>query len=340
MSYPEETLQPLPFKDRRGRLTAGGILQIIVGIGCAFGLAYSTYRLYFFMHFPPGIGDEFYASFFGFCQFAVVTPWLLIMGQGSLSMRRWARSLTLIAAGAMLVMSIASLVISMPMIVKLFLNSGNVQHKSDVIFITTWVIGIRTLYVAFPGILILLYSGKETKRSCEQKNPQPSWTDQRPLPILAASFLLCFHLYSLSHIFTFDHYPLPAESWFGRLAVLLATALAIGLSFIIARGFYRLRTWAWWSAISVTPLLFLFVTALYVHTRYSEMLIHTRHGEQTSRKLEALTATAGAWLPPLLVMLCIWVFLFYTKRYFKNNAESPMPDHNFGAETDTVPPTP
>lgn len=343
MSYSEEALQSQSFKAARTRLIAGGILQLIAGIDCAYQFAYATYGLYYFTYFPATVEHSFlYTPFFKFCQFAFLTPWFLIMALGSLSMRRWARSLTLIAAGAMLVMGI-SILISVGFIRPLFFrflpHPESMQFDISYSFIRYTVRLVVQNYFAFPVILILLYSDKGLKQICEHFAPQPSWTDRRPLPVLAASFLLCFQLYPLSRIFS-SQQELMSVGWLERQIVPQATVLVIVLSFVISRGLYRLRTWAWWSAIITTPLFFISFTTLYIQGHYEEIIYHARYYENTPGKIEALNVISDVWLPALLVMLCLMVFLIYIKRYFKDKAASPIPDHNPRTIEDTIPPAP
>lgn len=343
MDATEEALQPQSFKAARIRLIAGGILQLIVGIDCAYQFAYATYGLYYFTYFPATVEHSFlYSPFFKFCQFAFLTPWFLIMALGSLSMRRWARSLTLIAAGAMLILGISILISTgfvRPFFFRLLPHPERMRFDISYPFLRGTIIFVAQKYIAFPVILILLYSDKGLKQICEHFTPRSSWTDRRPLPVLAASFLLCFQLYPLSRIFS-SQQELISVGWLERQAVPQATVLVIGLTYIIARGLYQLRTWAWWSAIITTPLFFISFTTLYIQGHYAEIIYHARYYENTPGKMEALNVISDVWLPALLVMLCLMAFLVYIKRYFKDNAASPIADHNPRTKEDTIPPAP
>ncbi|NLV46916.1 MAG: hypothetical protein GXY07_20740 [Candidatus Hydrogenedentes bacterium] len=332
MSDPEETLQSLPFKDRRGRLIAGGILQIIAGVCCAFGLAFTVLGLVIFRD----LADETNKTLLkipmltGLCMYATETFCFLIMGLGSLSMRRWARALTLIAAWAWLVMGIATCIQMLFFMPKMFQAMTHAESMPlDMGYISA-IIGMTFIaftYIVFPGILILLYSGNDVKRTCEHYNPELSWTDKRPLSVLAASLVLCFQPFTFFFTFLYLHNSSRFGSWFqGPLSLLIFTP-GILVFLVLALGFYRLRTWAWWGAIIFIPLVFGFNAFTYTRENPSEVLKNMGFDEKLfgDMDMEALMGNPGAWIPSVLMMICFLGFLLYTKRYFEK-PETPPTD--------------
>lgn len=323
MSDPEQTLQSLPFKDRRGRLIAGGILQIIAGVCCAFGFAFS----FLGMLIVNDLADESNENFlnisllFGLCLYTVAALWFIIMGLGSLSMRRWARALTLAFAWISLVEGTTALLgmaIFMPKMLQAMTSAEDLP--ANMVYISS-IIGILVpafLYIVYPGILVLLYSGKDVKRTCEYYNPLPCWTDRRPLPILAASLILCLHPFHL----LFMVIPLQKSD----PAVLLLVPLAILVFFALAWGFYRLYTPAWWGAILASPLLLGLAVFIYSRIDYTELFQSMGVDEKAFGQMgtNAFMDNSGTWMSTALMAICIWGFLLYTKRYFKKPGTPPV----------------
>lgn len=345
MLYPEETLQPLPFKDRKGRLIAGGILQIIAGICCAFGLAATVLAIFIFRDLAEETDKHVFNTpiLFGICMYAAAMLWFLIVGLGSLSMRRWARALALITAWVGLVTGTATaagMLISIPMTSQMLSHTKEMPSDMGYIFAIIGMIVVAILYIVFPGILVLLYSGKQVKQTCEYYNPQPSWTDKRPLPVLAASIMLCLQPCSLFFVFAYVQNVWIVGPWFQGFLVLLPTTLAVLLFLVIARGFFRLRTWAWWSAIIVSSLLFGFNIVTYAKMDPMAMLENMGIDKEAlgdmNMNMEAMKGNPSAWIPSLIMMLCLLSFLVYTKRYFKNNAQPPISNSNPADNPDTV----
>lgn len=330
MSDPEETLQSLPFKDRRGRLIAGGILQIIAGVCCAFALALSALGMFIFNDLAEETDKNLLniPILIGLCMYTAAMLWFLIIGLGSLSMRRWARALTLIAAWAGLVMGTATffgMAISMPKISQIMAHNEGMPPDMGYISAIIGMTVTAFIYIVFPGILILLYSGKDVKRTCEHYNSALSWTDRRPLPILAVSLVLCFQPYTISFTFLYLHNSSRFGSWFqGPLSLLIFTP-GILVFLVLALGFYRLRTWAWWGAIIFIPLVFGFNAFTYTRENPSEVLKNMGVDEKLfgDMDMEALMGNPGTWIPSILMMICFLGFLLYTKRYFKKTETPP-----------------
>lgn len=107
------------------------------------------------------------------------------------------------------------------------------------------VVVMAVFFLLIPLLFIWLYSRPDAKATCEARNPQPSWTDRCPLPVLAAclfiSFSACASLLASGYrgyfpIATIVLQGLPARG------LLIATFL---FGIYAARGFYRLNRLAW-----------------------------------------------------------------------------------------------
>lgn len=330
MSYPEEALQPLSFKDRRGRLIAGGILQIIAGVCCAFGLAVTALSLLIFNDLADESNENLLniSLLFGLCLYTAAALWFIIMGLGSLSMRRWARALTLAVAWISLVggtITLLGVAIFMPKMLQAMTSAEDLP--ANMVYISS-IIGILVsafIYIVYPGILVLLYSGKDVKRTCEVYNPLPCWTDRCPLPILAASLILCLHSFPLLYMV------IPLQK--STPAALLLVPLAILVFLALAWGFYRLYTPAWWCAILASPLLLGLAVFIYSRINYSEMFQSMGVNEKAFGQMDikALMDNPGAWMPTALMAISFLGFLVYTKRYFKKQ-ETPPADTDSSIE--------
>lgn len=213
---PEPSSSPVPTAgNASGVLTVFGLILVLAGLGC--GVAMAGYVLLLPSLLPPGPAAETVAMqeasrpvmilttvFYGVLGLAVV--WL---GIGSIRARRWAWK-TALASGWLLVALVVLTGVSYSFILPRIM--GNMAQSvsfttgglpPSLLTALSFVgLFIGLLFYATPGIiLIVVYSLRNVRLTCERRDPGPCWTDRVPLPVLAF-WLLMFSSLSAFLVFS------------------------------------------------------------------------------------------------------------------------------------------
>jgi hypothetical protein len=188
------------------------------------------------------------------------------------------------------------------------------------------------IYVVIPSILVLFYSGKDVKATCEYRDPQERWTDKCPVPVLAVSFVSVVWAVSMLSAGIYK-WTIP---FFGSMASGTAGAIVISVLTVvlvyIARGTYKLDIKAWWCA-------------LLVHIGWSLSAIITfstvdmekfyENMDFSKQQLDMMKQYGTLWGPGMSLLLGFWAivvlaYLIYVRRYFidafQKSASSQVPD--------------
>ncbi len=172
-----------PFKDRTGRLAIMGVVQLCIGgmfaLACVAILLASGFLTILLLEIVVVI-----------TIFGGLAAWFITMGIGSIRARRWARAMTLVAAWLFLstgVNSVVNVAFNVPHGNKTAGANGGVPPGSASASYYVMLAVMATVNIAVPAIFVWAYSGRNVKATCAYYNPEPCWTDRRPLPI----FTLC-----------------------------------------------------------------------------------------------------------------------------------------------------
>jgi hypothetical protein len=254
--YDSRPTQPPAFRDLKAGLVGFGILQIIFGAFCALMAPFMALT----MAASSVMGEAAAASgnprmmipaALMYVGFAV---WFITMGVGSVKARRWARALILVSSWIWLISGLMAIVYMVVLMPGLFTGMAqDEQIPSGVATMVTILMSsiMALLYVVVPTAHVVFYGLKDTKATCEARDPQPRWTDRCPLPVLALSlmfavggfFMLWMPLYG-------SMFPL-----FGRLVTgIPAAATTLGIAIlllVLAWGTYRLHAAAWWASLAL-----------------------------------------------------------------------------------------
>lgn len=311
-------------KNGRRRLIAGGIIQIIAGMLCAMGAALTILGLLIMGDVADETATPFFSLSMAFAIFfyAAISVWLITVGLGSINMKRWARALSLIVAWTGLIIganAIIAMVLFMPDFFQLMDSKEGIPPNVQGIVAVITMIMMACVYVIFPGVMVLLYSGKRVKQACEYYNPQPSWADSRPLPVLAACFLFFFQAFGmLPMMFFLKGFPLFGLVIGGPAGILLV-GLTVLLLLVIALGLYRLRLEAWWGAIIATLFLFGSFTVTFFRMDSLELM---KLMDMSEQEIEALNMGSFLDSPAFTVQMVgsiviLLAFLLFIRRYFR-----------------------
>jgi hypothetical protein len=306
------------FRDRRTSLIVFGILVILLGCLCA--LMVPLMLLGQSMAARQGgtvNGQTMIPAVLTYLTLAVALIWL---GIGSIMVRRWARALLLILAWSWLVVGIftsVSMFFVMPRIM------ANVPAGARVIAIAVALVLLGVIFLAIPGILVLIYQNKNVKATCEAHDPVTRWTDRCPLPALALSVWLGLGALSMLMMPLAYHSVLPV---FGVLISGLPGTVAFlvfaGLWGYLARAAYQLKPAAWW--ITVAMLVLFSVSNIVTFSRIDVAELYQRMGytEQMIDQIESVGFFSSKTMVWWTALFCLPLFgyLLGVKRYFTRPA--------------------
>lgn len=256
---------------------------------------------------------------------------LVSLGIGSIMARRWARALLLIVSWSLMllgILGIASLAFVMPKMLGSFptntpagqpaLPPGTLQ-----IILTVTLLMFGFFFVLLPGVGVLFYGNRHVKRTCEVRDPQPRWTDQCPLPVLAVSLWLAAGVPMMLLM------PLAYRSllpFFGVFLTGVAGTVGYGVLAAIsawsARAFYRLDFRGWW-LIAGSFSLFT-VSNIVTYSRHDLMEVYRLMGYpetqiELMKQMSFLNSSTMNWGMGLFLVPVV-AYLIYLRRYFRATA--------------------
>jgi hypothetical protein len=256
--------------------------------------------------------------------YAAMAAWFITMGIGSVLARRWARALILISSwfwfiGGMIGFAVVSMYL--PSMYDQMGEDGKIPEAMIVGMKVGMVVFMAMFYVILPGLLVLFYSGRDVKATCEHRDPRIRWTDKCPLPVLGMSLMCAVWAVSLLSMGAYG-WVMP---FFGTiLSGLPGAGVTVALMLLLAYaawGLYKLDIKAWWC-----------VLMLNIVWLVSTVLTFTRVGFQAfydkmnlpAQQLEQVQQFSRLWEHIMYVPMVIWLvlivaYLVYIRRYFKCN---------------------
>jgi hypothetical protein len=251
----EEPIVPPPvFQDRKPLLIVFGILQIFLGAICALMAPLTLVGLLITKYVPANVAPPTRARMTaaGLLFYVLAAVWFIWLGIGSIKARRWARALILVSAwlwfvcgtiwGSMMLIFMSDLFAKMP-------NAGQMPPAFMIVMKVVMALFMFILLIVIPGLLILVYSRNNIKRTCEFYDREVRWTDQCPLPVLASVLMFGFGAVSLLNMLCYGGVvPIFGSLIKGLPGIIIILVMALIMGYL-ARGLYRLDTKAWWAAI-------------------------------------------------------------------------------------------
>jgi len=318
-------------KSGRRRLVAGGIIQVIAGVISALLAA----AMLLASLIVGDMEEEHLASVvnrslvYSLLFYGGITAWMITMGLGSLSLKRWARALTLVVMWPGFVLGAYTAITSflfLPDMLQSF-SPGEDVPAELLSVVTYFSMGmIFVIYIGFPGLLVLLYTGKRTREACEYYQPLPVWTDKRPLPVLAACFLFCFQTIGFVPLFlVLDAFPLFGTLVKGPVGIaLIGTTLLLCVP--LTWGFYQLRPLAWWGTLALSLFLFSTFSVTFFQMDGLELMRLFGFTDQDMQQVQVGDFLNSPIFNVQIIGFPILLLAFfgYTKRFFKKG-EEPLP---------------
>jgi hypothetical protein len=192
MAENEGVVQAADFKDRKTRLVVFGILQIIFGSLCALLVPLMILGVVMSATLKKGAAEapSLRMMIPGIMVYVLLAIWFILMGIGSIGTKRWARALILVSSWLWLITGVLGFVfilLLMPAMYDKMGETGQMPKEMVVIMKYMMMVFMAVFYVVVPGLLVLFYSGRDVKATCEHRDPHIRWTDRCPPPVLAVS---------------------------------------------------------------------------------------------------------------------------------------------------------
>lgn len=316
----EPTAGGSDFKDRRVGLRLFGCLQIAIASICALLLLVSIVGL---AASPPGDDPE--SSWMariqipGLVLYALLSVLFVVLGIGSILLRRWARALSLVVSWLWLAFGVIGLVflaMMTPGILDRVAVEGEVQGGVAIFAMAFLASAVAFFYVVLPGGLVAFYGSQNVRATCVLRDPQPRWTDGVPIPILILCTVHASWAFSMLW-WPFCGFPMVLFGvWIdGLLAVLVAVGLtAIGL--YLAWSTYRLKMAAWWGALAIGILWGVSTMISMSGDRVWELYRRIGMPEEQLQALRHMDLTQIVGVSIWAYWVASTAFVLYTRRYF------------------------
>ncbi len=307
------------FKDRRTGLIVFGVLEILIGCFCTLmiPLMFWGQKLQADMTGTPPNYDMIIPGAVFYAIIAVAFVWL---GVGSIMCRRWARALLLILSWGWLLVGVIAVSFNAFLMPRM-MEATPANMRTAII--VGAMVAITVIFIIIPGVMVLFYSGKNVKATCESRDPARRWTDACPLPVLAA--VLCLGMGALSLL----SMPLGSKSVMPFFGVLLTGAPATLFLLIMAVGFgwlawalYRLNPAAWWGVMVVFVVLSVSSAVTFARIDIIEMYRQMGYPQQQIEQMQKFGFISGKNFA-LWTAFCMvpWLgYLLWIKRFFSRSA--------------------
>ncbi len=326
MAEYEGTVQAAGFKNRKTRLVVFGILQIVFGGLCALLVPLIILGMIMSATVNKGAAEGIHwrTMISAILFYVLLAVWFIWMGIGSIRTRRWARALILVSSWLWLitgVMGFAFMLVLLPTMYDQMGESGQIPiSPQEAVVIMKYAVTafMAVLYVVIPGLLVLFYSGKDVKATCEYRDPHVRWTDKCPLPVLGVSLVCALWAVSLLFMGTYG-WVIP---FFGTILSGIPGAIVIFVLILllayIARGTYKLDIKAWWCVLLVNIVWFLSTIITFslvsMQTFYEKMNLPEQQLERMKQFSipwgHAIGLSSGLWV------ILVLAYLMYIRRYF------------------------
>ncbi len=253
MAESDVTVQSPVFKDRKVRLVVFGVLQIIFGSLCALLVPLMIIGMIAGGK-NSGEGLTLKRIIPAALIYVFMAVWFIWMGIGSVGAKRWARAMILVSSWFWLICGVLGFIFVlriMPGVYDKMAESGKISQA----MVTGMEIGMITfmaiVYIIIPGLLVLFYSGRNVKATCEYRDPEIRWTDKCPLPVLAISLVTAVWAISMLSMGIYN-WTLPFFGIIltGQIGAVVILFLALLYAYA-AWGLYKMNIKAWWVTLLV-----------------------------------------------------------------------------------------
>ncbi|MFN2385486.1 MAG: hypothetical protein ABR576_04260 [Thermoanaerobaculia bacterium] len=178
--------------------------------------------------------------------YVILSAALITLGIGSVRGRRWAWALTIVANAAAVAFGLLVAPFLVWMVSRFLAAEPSLSghgHSFGWVVLAPLVL-ILFLMILLPLAFVLFYARRDVRATVERLDPEPGWTDRRPLPVVAAAVLFgSMGVGWLSALWT-PVIPVPGAILTGDTARAVVLAVALGCV-AIGWGLYRGARGAW-----------------------------------------------------------------------------------------------
>ena len=324
---------PPQYPDRSTGLTVFGIVQILLGLLCLLGIPFILLSA---VMARKTMGGTMPAGSYvlSVVTYALLAGTLITLGIGSIRARRWAWAITLITSWIWLIVGFVMTIMLAVVMPSGFMagmragggNAGQMSRGVIAVILTFVIVFLAAFLVALPVGFLIFYRRKDVRETCRRRDPNESWTERVPLPVLAATLLFGYGVvYYLLMSFTAPILPFFGKwitGWRGGLACLVLA----GLDLFLALAFYRLKAAAWWVAVGALALRLVSSTLTIVKGNlfeaYSRMGMPQKQVEMMHAN-PAMRSGTVLW-SSLIFTVGFLGYMIWIKRYFKPGMQAPV----------------
>lgn len=251
-------------------LPVGGILMLLAGLVAALYGPAEAYCFYLFseggrFHFEGfGFGSLVFASIaWQVIAYELIAVLLIPLGFGHLRRRRWAR------VGMIALLWCAWIAGAPLVVVFMFLLSFKDPAPAAALLA---VLAAVLAYLALPGLLMRFYHSPAVRQVFESIEPEPSWVERLPMPVLVLALLFSGYVIALHFPLFFNGiFPL-FGAWLSGLQGILALDLAILSLAGLTWGVSQRKPWAWWGSLAYFSLLTVSTLLTLLQSSFVEIL--------------------------------------------------------------------
>jgi len=294
--------EPDTSKDRSVGLVVFGTVDIVFGIFC-FSLA----MLLLITVSSLGMG-ALKPAHFKMAEGALffLTGWFIVMGLASIKARRWARALLLVGAWMAIffgTLALALILYVFPEMYSIIADSGSFSPTASLGMLYFSVFVLVLLQLVFPVFGIVFYGSASVRATCERINPEPSWTDRHPLPLIAMTFISATGCLSIVIaapsnyvVFLFGH----MVDGLPGFAVVALVSVACGY---VGWGAFTRRMHAWWGAYALVFLISASLMLTFSEMDMASIYACMGHSDGQIENLQRFYPFSSAMLT---YMACVW----------------------------------
>ena len=314
-------------------------MLILGGLGCGGCMgAYSLFAFQFLSQVNPEGAPPGFDSvrpmmtltgilYFGF---GLGVAWL---GVGSILTKRWAWKLA-VSLGWLWVLLIVLTAVSYSFVLPQFIRQMSAMASSptlpgggsspppaggmEIAMIVGMAIGL--LFYLTPGvILIVIYSLRSARTTCEYRDPKPRWTDAVPIPVLMLWLLFVILVFGLIAF---------APAYWGLISIPgmgvrppIATAIwaiIVPLLILAIRDLGAMRPRGWWISITVTIVGTVGSVAVMQGYDIMEVYRDMKFDEAQLKQMESIVSGLDLWIPAAAAGTILTGYVFWLKRFFQS----------------------
>ena len=291
-----------PNRDRTVGLLLFGMFEVALGI-----LSFSLAMLLLVTVSSTGLGgmkpSHFWMSMgILFC----LTVWFILMGLGSMKARRWARALVLVGAWVTILLgtfALALMLYVIPEIYNVLVDLGGVDQHVAMGWLYFAVFSLLLLEVVFPLVAIGFYSLAGVQATCERKNPEDSWTDRYPLPLLAMGFISVLGSLSIIVGSSANYVVFLFGRIFSGPTGMLVVALLSGACAYVGWGAFKRNKHAWWGAYGIVLITSISTMLTFAELDMKNLYTHMNYNAEQIERLMRIDLINPAGLT---FASCIW----------------------------------